>query len=184
MTAALTPSRADLCRRHLLKGAAGALALPFATSARAELAEEPEQPGDEAFMRLAIEEAAEGDFPFGAVITQNGEVLARGRNLGIQQQDPTAHAEMVALRRFLAEHGPETLKGTTIYASGEPCPMCMGAIVWCGLGRVVYAASIAQLAAKIGQIMVTSQEIAAATPFATIRITVGVLAEDSIGLFK
>jgi tRNA(Arg) A34 adenosine deaminase TadA len=69
---------------------------------------------------------------------------------------------MVAI--FLAAHGPEKLKGTTVYTSGESCPMCMGAIVWCGISRVVFGASIPQLATKIGQIMVTDAEIAAKTP--------------------
>jgi tRNA(adenine34) deaminase len=118
------------------------------------------------------------------VITRDGKVLAKGRNLGKQERDPTAHGEMVAIRRFLAEYGPEELKGTTLYTSGESCPMCMGAIVWCGISRVVYGASIAQLATKIGQIMVTDQEIADKTPFAEISLTGGVLAEESLALFK
>jgi tRNA(adenine34) deaminase len=99
-------------------------------------------------MRLALDEAALGYYPFGAVIVRDGEVLARGRNLGIQQHDPTVHGEMVAIRNFLAAHGPDKLKGTTLYTSGESCPMCMGAIVWCGISRVVYGASIAQLATR------------------------------------
>jgi len=173
-----------LSRRHLICGSLGALALPIATPAFARAVEEPAAEGDERLMRIAIEEAALGDYPFGAVITRNGEILARGRNLGKQTQDPTAHGEMVAIRRFLAAHGPERLRGTTIYTSGEPCPMCMGAIIWCGIGRVVYAASIAQLATKIGQIMVTSSEHAEKTPFGTIRITGGVLAGDAMKLFK
>jgi tRNA(Arg) A34 adenosine deaminase TadA len=165
-------------------GAVGALALPFSTLARGHAVTEPERAEDKPLMRLAIEEAAQGDYPFGAVITRDGEVLARGRNLGLQERDPTAHAEMVAIRRFLAAHGPEKLKGTTIYTSGESCPMCMGAIVWCGIGRVVYGVSIEQLATKIGQIMVTDAEIARRTPFETIAITGGVLAEESLKLFK
>ena len=95
-------------------------------------------------------------------------MLARGRNLWNQQQDPTAHGEMVAIRRFLAEHGMEKLKGTTLYTSGESCPMCMGALVWCGIARVVFGASIAQLAAKMGQITITDAEILTKTPFAEI----------------
>jgi tRNA(adenine34) deaminase len=62
--------------------------------------------------------------------------------------------------------------------------MCMGAIIWCGIGRVVFGASIAQLATKIGQIMVTNSEIAGKTPFLDIAITGGVLAEESMKLFK
>ncbi|MGV1014223.1 MAG: nucleoside deaminase [Methyloceanibacter sp.] len=139
---------------------------------------------DIAFMRLAIAEAAKGDYPFGAVITRDGEVLAKGRNLTTQEQDPTAHGEMVALRRFLAEYGPEKLKGTTLYTSGEPCAMCMGAIVWCGISRVVFGASLAQLASKKARIMVSSQEIAEKTPFAEIDLTGGVLDEEAFALFK
>lgn len=183
MTAPLTPSPADLSRRHLLCGALGTLAVPFATPALAAAEDDPEQPGDAAFMRLAIEEAAQGDFPFGALIIRNGEILARGRNLGLKEKDPTAHAEMVAIRRSLATHGPEKLKGATIYATGEPCPMCAGAILWCGLGRVVYGASIEQLSSRIGQIMVTHRELAARTPFETVRITGGVLAAEALKLF-
>ena len=68
--------------------------------------------------------------------------------------------------------------------TSESCPMCMGAIVWCGIARVVYGASIAELATKIGQIMVTDAEIADKTPFAEIALTGGVLAEESLKLFK
>ena len=135
-------------------------------------------------MRLALEEAALGDFPFGAVIVRDGVVLARGRNLGLKERDPTAHGEMVAIRRFLAERGPDELKGTTLYTSGEPCPMCMGAIVWCGISRVVFGASIGDLATKIGQIMVTGAEIADRLPFAEIALTGGVLSQESLALFK
>jgi tRNA(Arg) A34 adenosine deaminase TadA len=105
--------------------------------------------------------------------------MAKGRNLGKQEKDPTAHGEMVAIRRFLARYGPDKLKGTTLYTSGESCAMCMGAILWCGISRLVYGASIAELAAKIGQIMVTDAEIADNTPFAEIAITGGVLAAES-----
>jgi tRNA(adenine34) deaminase len=90
----------------------------------------------------------------------------------------------VAIRRFLAEYGPDKLKGTTLYTSGESCPMCMGAIVWCGISRVVFGASIGELATKIGQIMVSDAEIADQTPFADIALTGGVLAEESLALFK
>jgi tRNA(adenine34) deaminase len=171
-------------RRHLVAGALGAAALPLATSAFSRGIEAPATTEDIGFMRLALAEAALGDYPFGAVIVGDGAALARGRNLGRQQQDPTAHGEMVAIRNFLAMHGPEKLKGTTLYTSGESCPMCMGAIVWCGISRVVFGASIAELATKIGQIMVTDAEIAAKTPFADIALTGGVLAKESLALFK
>jgi tRNA(adenine34) deaminase len=177
---------AGLSRRHMVAGALGAVVLPMATPAFGRSIEAQASEADQRFMRIALEEAALGDAPyfFGAVIVRDGEVLARGRNLWNQQQDPTAHGEMVAIRRSLAAHGIEKLKGTTLYTSGESCPMCMGAIVWCGIARVVYGASIAQLATKMGQIMITDAEIADKTPFADITLTGGVLAEESLKLFK
>ena len=138
---------------------------------------------DVRFMRMAIEEARQGDFPFGAVIVRDGAVIARGRNLGRTTSDPTAHGEMVAIRRCLAEHGPAALRGSTLYTSGESCAMCMGAIIWCHMGRLVFGASIAQLATKIDQIMLTDTEISAKAPFAPIAITGGVLADEALALF-
>ena len=133
-------------------------------------------------MRLAIEEAAKSEYPFGAVITRDDKVLASGHST--QENDPTAHGEMAAIRRFLAEYDAEKLKGTTLYTSGEPCPMCMGAIIWCGIERMVFAASMEQIATKMSLIMVPSAEIAGRTTFADIHITGGVLDEEALALFK
>ena len=139
---------------------------------------------DEMFMRIALDEARGGDFPFGAVIVRDGQVLARGRNLGRTMGDPTAHGEMMVIRRCLADHGSAALRGSTIYTTGEPCPMCMGAILWSRFGRVVFAASIAQLATTRDQIMITSADIAAKAPFVPITITGGVLADEAMQLFR
>jgi len=181
----------EVSRRTLIAGAVGALALPIASPAllvpspaEARGIVQAVQPDDERFMRMAIAEAARGDYPFGSVIMRDGKVMVKGRNLVKQEKNPTAHGEMVAIRRFLARYGPDTLKGTTLYTSGESCVMCMGAILWCGISRLVYGASLAELAAKIGQIMVTDAEIADRTPFAEIAITGGVLAAESLALFK
>ena len=138
---------------------------------------------DIGLMREAIALAAEADMPFGAVIVKDAKILARGRNSSKQLQDPTAHGEMVAIHNCLAEYGPEALRGATIYTSGEPCPMCMGAILWCRIVRVVYGASIPELATKIGQIMVPSAEIAAKTSFTKVDIIGGVLAAEALALF-
>ncbi len=160
-----------------------AAALGATSPAHAKAERSPVRPEDEGFMRLAIAEAAKGDFPFGAVIVRDGKVVATGRNMGVTNNDPTAHGEMVAIRRFVADNPAKDLKGATLYTSGEPCPMCMGAIVWCGLGRVVYAASIEQLEKRIGQIMITSKAVAQAAPFLTVEITGGVLATEALALF-
>lgn len=162
---------------------AASAALIRATPAEARAVQQQPLPDDERLMRLAIDEAKQGDYPFGAVIARNGEIMETGRNLSKEYQDPTAHGEMVAIRRFLGRYGPDQLKGATLYTSGESCPMCMGAIVWCGITRVVYGASIEQLATKIGQIMIAGVEIADKTPFADIEITGGVLAEEALQLF-
>ena len=138
---------------------------------------------DERFMRLALDEARRGDYPFGAVIVRDGEVIARGRNLGKTAGDPTAHGEMVAIRRCLADRGRAALQGSTLYTSGEPCAMCMGAIIWCHMGRLVFAASVEQLATKIDQIMIPCAEVAAKAPFTPITITGGVLADEAMQLF-
>jgi tRNA(adenine34) deaminase len=160
----------------VLAGLTCAVAWPpaFAAAATAD---------DERFMRLALIEARRADFPFGAVIVRDGRVIARGRNLGKSTGDPTAHGEMVAIRRCLAAHGRAALKGSTIYTTGEPCAMCMGAILWCGIGRLVFAASMDQLATRIDQIMVPSAEVASKTKFAEISIIGGVLAEEAMQLF-
>jgi tRNA(adenine34) deaminase len=175
-------------RRQTLAALLGAGLASAAASApdraRAEAVKMAPIPGDELFMRMAIDEAARADFPFGAVIVRDGKVLAAGRNQGKSANDPTAHGEMVAIRRFVASRPADELKGTTLYTSGEPCPMCMGAILWCGIGRVVFAASIDELATKIGQIMLTSRAVADAAPFAAIAITGGVLSSEALALFS
>jgi tRNA(adenine34) deaminase len=167
-------------RRALVAGFASAALLPAGPVAQAR---DGATPDDETFMRMAIEEARQADFPFGAVIVRSGEVIARGRNLGRTNKDPTAHGEMVAIRRCLADHGSDSLRGSTLYTSGEPCPMCMGAILWSRLGRLVYAASMDQLAAKIDQIRLSSAELSARASFAPISITGGVLAHEAMQLF-
>lgn len=142
---------------------------------------------DARFMRLALDEArrgvAQGNAPFGAVIVRGGEVLASAHNTGSQDGDPTAHGEMNAIRVFLANYDATEFQGTTLYTTGEPCVMCTGAIIWCGISRMVFAASVEQLATKIGQIMISSQEIVDRETFAPVEITGGVLAGEAVALF-
>jgi tRNA(Arg) A34 adenosine deaminase TadA len=171
-----------LSRRGLVVGALGAATIPAADRALARAVDTPATEEDAKFMRLALAEAAKSELPFGAVIIRDDKVLARGHST--QERDPTAHGEMVAIRNFLAEYDKEKFEGTTLYTSGEPCPMCMGAIMWCGIERMVFAASLEQLATKMSLIMVHATEIANKTTFADIRITGGVLDEEALALFK
>jgi tRNA(adenine34) deaminase len=143
----------------------------------------PTAADDERFMRIALEEARQASFPFGAVIVRDGQVIARGRNLNRAKDDPTAHGEMVAIQRCLAAYDRTVLVGSTLYTTGEPCAMCMGAILWCHFGRLVFAASVEQLATRMDQIMISSAELARRAPFAPIEITGGVLADEAMALF-
>ena len=105
----------------------------------------PDAAQDEAFMQLAIEEAraaeAAGEVPVGAVIVSpTGEVVARGNNQVLRASDPTAHAEIVALRAAGLAVDNYRLLGCTLYTTLEPCAMCAGAILHARIARLVYAA--------------------------------------------
>jgi tRNA(Arg) A34 adenosine deaminase TadA len=97
---------------------------------------------------LAISNVTSGQGgPFGAVIVKDGHVLAEGTNLVTATFDPTAHAEMVAIREACRKLGDFQLTGCDLYTSCEPCPMCLGAIYWARPARVFYGASAADAAA-------------------------------------
>ncbi len=87
---------------------------------------------------LSIESVANGGGPFGAVIVRNGEVIATGTNRVTESCDPTAHAEVSAIRAACAKLGEFKLSGCTIYSSCEPCPMCLSALYWAGVERIFY----------------------------------------------
>jgi guanine deaminase len=89
---------------------------------------------------LATANVAEGGGPFGAVLVADGQQLATGQNRVTRDNDPTAHAEVVAIRQACAGRGEFALPGTTLYASCEPCPLCLSAALWARVPRVVYAA--------------------------------------------
>jgi tRNA(adenine34) deaminase len=99
----------------------------------------------EALMRLAIEQAAKaeaaGDVPIGAIVARGGEVVAAAHNRRIIDHDPTAHAEMLAIRAAAAALGDWRLEGCTLAVTLEPCCMCAGAIVLARLERLVYGAT-------------------------------------------
>ncbi len=156
----------------------------MATRAVARAIDMPATEEDVTFMRLAIDGGGERRLSLRRGHHPQWQGAGKGRNLTTQERDPTAHGEMVAIRRFLAEYGPEELKGTTLYTSGEPCAMCMGAIIWCGVGRLVFAASVEQVLTKTIQIGVPSAEIADKSAFATIDLTGGVLDKEALALFK
>jgi tRNA(adenine34) deaminase len=100
---------------------------------------------DAGFMRKALAEAAKaaarGEVPVGAVVVRQGRILARGANRPIRSLDPTAHAEIVALRKAAKKSGNYRLPECDLYVTVEPCAMCLGAIVQARVRRVVYGAT-------------------------------------------
>lgn len=98
---------------------------------------------DKLFLLRAIEIAAEGitkgGGPFGAVITKDGKKISESFNKVVLTTDPTAHAEVIAIREAASVLKSHDLTGCILYSSCEPCPMCLGAIYWAGIKKVVYA---------------------------------------------
>jgi tRNA(adenine34) deaminase len=99
---------------------------------------------DERFMRAALEEAARGleagEVPVGAVVVIEGAVVGRAHNAPVETSDPTAHAEVLAVRAAARKAGNYRLPGATLYVTLEPCAMCCGAVLQARLARVVYGA--------------------------------------------
>ncbi|MFM0069265.1 nucleoside deaminase [Paraburkholderia aspalathi] len=138
-------------------------------------------------MALAIEQARRNPmYPFGAVIVNesSGKILARGVNKA--RENPMLHGEMVAMNEYVSHHGNRGWADATLYTTGEPCSMCMSAIVWTGIGGVVWASSIDAIRSSgIGQIDLKADEVVSrSTSFYHPRKLVsGVLADQTDQLF-
>lgn len=91
-------------------------------------------------LQLADRAAEQGEVPVGAVLVQNQQCLAEGWNRPIQQHDPTAHAEIVAIRSAAQKLGNYRLPDSTLYVTLEPCPMCVGAMIHARIGHLVFGA--------------------------------------------
>ena len=101
---------------------------------------------DSYYMKMAISRAEEGvkkgQSPFGAVIVRNGEVISCEHNHVWDTTDPTAHAEIIAIRNAAGKIGDLDLTGSSIYTTCEPCPMCFSAIHWARISRIIYGARV------------------------------------------
>jgi len=136
------------------------------------------------FMKEALEEArgaaAAEEVPIGAVIVYNGEIIGRGANRTIRDCDPTAHAEIVALREAAKRLGNYRLAETTLYVTLEPCIMCAGAMIQARIGRLVFGADDAKGgAARTCFTALTHEALNHQVPFVG-----GVLAEESVKLLQ
>ena len=131
-------------------------------------------------LRLATENVLAGTGgPFAAIVTRGGAIVARGSNLVTSSNDPTAHAEVTAIRRACAALNSFQLKGCEIYTTCEPCPMCLGAIYWARLDRIYYAASREDAAAAGFDDSLIYQEVAASMDHRAIPI-VNLMREDGL----
>ncbi len=139
---------------------------------------------DAEFMRIALGLATEaeslGEVPVGAVLVKDGGVIGRGRNAPISQTDPTAHAEILALRQAAMEADNYRLPDSTLYVTIEPCAMCVGAMIHARVARLVFGAREPRAGA------VVSREQLAGKVWLNhrIEVTEGVLAEDCAALLK
>ena len=136
-------------------------------------------------MRLAIHQASANPvFPFGAVILRAADwkVMASGVNDG--RSNPTLHGEIAAIDDYVARHGNRGWEETILYTTGEPCPMCMAALVWARIGGVAYGTSIEKLRGfGIDQILIPATAVIAAAPFYQGELFGPLLASETDALF-
>ena len=139
---------------------------------------------DEQYMRLALERAAAAaehdDVPIGAVVVRNGEVIGAAGNERELRQDPTAHAECLAIRAASLTLGGWRLVGAELYCTLEPCPMCAGAIQQARIGRVIYGAPDQ----KIGAAGTVIDLLRSPRMLQRVQVTPGVLATESQELLR
>ena len=90
-------------------------------------------------IQLAEHSVCNGGGPFGAVITKDGKTIGEGHNMVVMSHDPTAHAEILAIRNACHAIGSHSLRGSTLYTSCEPCPMCLAACYWADIEHIYYA---------------------------------------------
>lgn len=148
----------------------------------------PDDAHHESFMRIAIEACREGiengQTPFAACLVQHNRVLAVTHNQVWANNDPTAHAEVLAIRRACADINSIFLKNMTIYSTTEPCPMCFSAIHWARIGQIVYAASIEDARSFGFNELSISNRILIQSTNTSIQLVPQVLRKEAIELFK
>lgn len=143
---------------------------------------------DEFFMEKAVElsiKAVEnGNEPFGAVLVKDDRIVYTNENQIYTRHDPTFHAEMGLIRRFVEETGITDLKDYTLYSSCEPCFMCSGAMVWVNLGRLVFGAGNDDLEKVLGNEGISTTKAVFENSFRKPEVKGGVLREKSIEVLK
>lgn len=138
----------------------------------------------EDFMKIAIAQAKLGDAPYGSAIVKDNQVAIAAHNTAKRDNDPSAHAEVNAIRRLTAKLQNRSLEGYILYTTCEPCPMCATACIWAGISEIIFGASIKDLIERgVAQIDLPCQEIIAKS-FREIKVTKGILKGECLALFK
>ncbi|HEV3204268.1 MAG TPA: nucleoside deaminase [Gemmataceae bacterium] len=139
------------------------------------------------FMRVAIEKTREGiaagQSPFGSAIVKNNQIVASTHNTVWRDIDPSAHAEVNCIRHAARQMGTITLKDCTLYSTTEPCPMCLAAIHWAKIDRVVFGTTIADAAAAgFGELLVNAKTLVEMGK-SPLKVESGLLREECAALF-
>jgi tRNA(adenine34) deaminase len=136
------------------------------------------------FMRVALDEARtaaeRGEVPIGAVLVHDGEIIARAHNRTLTDNDPTAHAEMVAIRAAAQTIGNHRLNGTSLYVTVEPCAMCAGALIQARVARLIYGCA----EQKGGAVRTCFQILAHPAVNHRVEVISGLLAEECAAVLQ
>ena len=139
----------------------------------------------EEYMRIAIDEAKKNEsYPFGAVIVdiETGKILAKGVNQS--SKNPTFHGEIVCMNNYVEKYGSNNWGKLVLYTTGEPCSMCMSALIWAGIGGVVYASSINGIKASgIEQIAISASRVKKSSKFSNPFLLGGILQNETDAIF-
>lgn len=139
---------------------------------------------DEKFMKLAIDEAKNAPFPFGCILVKDNQVIATGKSGETNSFDPTAHAEVNAIRSVCEKLHSKDLSGVTLYSTCEPCPMCFSASWWANISRIVFGISLEESSKLFGnQEILVSADYLNGKSANKIEIKGGVLKEEVIRLY-
>jgi len=139
---------------------------------------------DENFMKVAIEEAKNSDFPYGAVLVKDGKIIAKAGTAGKNSNDPTAHAEMTVIRNVCKELNTTELKDVTLYTTCEPCPMCFTAAWWAKISRIVYGITLQDSSRLSLEELEVSADFLNEKGGNKIKIEKGLMKEDILKLFN
>jgi guanine deaminase len=134
-------------------------------------------------MKAAIEIAEKNSTPFGAALAMGDEIFVTAANQTKKLHDPTAHAELLAIRRLASNLNKTDLSGFTLYTTCEPCPMCMGAVIWAKIDTVFYGCDIPSISKKMPQIDLRSIDINKKS-FHNVTIQGGVLENSCMELLQ